>query len=83
LFDGRPFLRPDLPAAVAPRADAVKAGRRVSLAACSQLARPRLDGGEHGVMLAPVGIRRNVLRLNGCYMRQSVYSSGSVVNSSG
>jgi len=47
-----PFLRPDLPAATTPRAAAVKAGRRAGGAALSAVARPRLDGGEHGVKLA-------------------------------
>jgi len=51
LFDGRPFLRPDLPVRPTPRADAVKAGRRSAVPSLSVLARPRLDGGEHGVIL--------------------------------
>jgi hypothetical protein len=56
LFDRRPFLRPDLPR----RQDAARRRRqgwplRSALAARSGLARPRLDGGEHGVMLAQVG----------------------------
>jgi len=38
-----------------PRADAVKAGRRADGAARSAVARPCLDGGEHGVKLATVG----------------------------
>jgi hypothetical protein len=37
------------------RADAVKAGRRCAAAASSAVARPRLDGGEHGVTLLLVG----------------------------
>jgi hypothetical protein len=37
------------------RADAVKAGRRCAAAARSAVARPRLDGGEHGVTLRAVG----------------------------
>src|SRR5947209_81779 len=37
------------------RADAVKAGRRRTIAAGSSIARPRLDGGEHGVTLRTVG----------------------------
>jgi hypothetical protein len=46
-----PFLRPDLDPAGAPRAAAVKAGRRCAWAASSILARPRLDCGEHGARL--------------------------------
>src|SRR5438132_2919098 len=42
------FLRPDLSSADAPRTAAVKAGRRRAGAASSIVARPRLDGGEHG-----------------------------------
>jgi hypothetical protein len=45
------FLRPDLDPAGAPRATAVKAGRRCEGAASSGVARPRLDGGEHGARL--------------------------------
>jgi hypothetical protein len=71
LFDRGPFLRPDLPGAVTPRADAVKAGRRSARAAPSAVARPRLDGGEHGVILWAVGTRYHTrpanCRLNGCY----------------
>jgi putative tryptophan/tyrosine transport system substrate-binding protein len=40
---------------VTPRADAVKADRRSLCALSSALARPRLDGGEHGVKLRRVG----------------------------
>lgn len=47
----RTFLRPDLDPAGAPRAAAVKAGRCCAGAASSSLARPRLDGGEHGARL--------------------------------
>jgi hypothetical protein len=43
--------------AMTPRGDAVKAGRRGSGAERCGLARPRLDGGEHGVILATVGRR--------------------------
>jgi len=39
-----------------PRGDAVKAGRRAGGARPYGLARPRLDGGEHGVKLAAVGL---------------------------
>jgi hypothetical protein len=34
---------------------AVKAGRRADLASCLGVARPRLDGSEHGATLKPVG----------------------------
>jgi hypothetical protein len=63
---GRPFLRPDLPVRLTPRADAVKAGRRSPIPFPLALARPRLDGGKHGVILRP---QRGLLRppLNGCY----------------
>jgi len=47
--------------AMTPCADAVKAGRRAGDAARSAVARPRLDGGEHGVMLAAVGPGRVLL----------------------
>jgi len=40
-----------------PREDAVKAGRRAGSDTRCGLARPRLDGGEHGVKLAAVGLR--------------------------
>ena len=39
----------------APRAGAVKAGRRAYVAACSSVARPRLDGAEHGARIKQVG----------------------------
>jgi hypothetical protein len=42
--------------AMTPRADIVKAGRRASVAAHFAVARPRLDGGKHGVKLAAVGL---------------------------
>src|SRR5882672_3474575 len=45
------FLRPDLNPAGAPRAAAVKAGRRCAGATSSAVARPRLDGGEPGATL--------------------------------
>src|SRR6266704_4960102 len=51
LFDRGPFLRPDRDPGGAPRAAAVKAGRRGVGAASSTVARPRLDGGEHGARL--------------------------------
>ena len=56
-----------------PRATAVKHGRRVSGDAPCGIARPRLDGGEHGVKLDGVGLREllqtacGVARFNGCY----------------
>lgn len=40
---------------VTPRAVAVKDGRRCAGAAGSAVARPRLDGGEHGVTLEMLG----------------------------
>ena len=43
-----PFLRPDRAWCGASRAAAVRAGRRCAGAASSIVARPRLDGGEHG-----------------------------------
>jgi hypothetical protein len=49
------FFVPTRAGARTPRADAVKAGRRGALAASSPAARPRLDGGEHGVTLGQVG----------------------------
>jgi hypothetical protein len=51
-----PFLRPDLRSQMTPRAGAVKDGRRSGGASGSALDRPRLDGTEHGVILAAVGI---------------------------
>jgi len=52
------------------RAEAVKDGRRRVGATHSAVARPRLDGGEHGVMLA--GVRATAGSkcsrfINGCY----------------
>ena len=41
-----------------PRAEAVKDGRRAGSDTRCSLARPRLDGGEHGVKLAAAGLRR-------------------------
>src|ERR1700704_419076 len=52
----KPFLRPDLASTSPPRADAVKVGRRANRATTSNVPRPRLDGGEHGGTLAPVGV---------------------------
>src|ERR1700694_3285640 len=49
------------------RADAVKDGRRSAAASHSAVARPRLDGGEHGVNLQTVGTFPNAARFNGCY----------------
>jgi hypothetical protein len=52
------------------RADAVKDGRRRAGASYSAVARPRLDGGEHGVMLVGSG-RLRVLKCSrffiGCF----------------
>lgn len=61
-----PFLRPDLPSKTTSRADAVKDGRRFVDAKHSAVARPRLDGGEHGVILPVVGAPISS-RFNGCY----------------
>jgi hypothetical protein len=59
LFDlGARFFVPTRAAAGTTRADAVKAGRRGVSAAPSAVARPRLDGGEHGVTLRAVGALR-------------------------
>src|SRR5262249_7271139 len=56
LFDlGARFFVPPRAAAGTPRAAAVKAGRRGASAALSAVAKPRLDGGEHGVRLRTVG----------------------------
>src|SRR5215475_14920223 len=58
LFDlGARFFVPTRAAAGTPRAAAVKAGRRGVSAALSAVARPRLDGGEHGVRLRAVGTK--------------------------
>ena len=43
----------------APRAGAVKAGRRAWLATCSSTARPRLDGAEHGASIKQVGTKKH------------------------
>jgi hypothetical protein len=61
------FFVPTCPQSVTPRADAVKDGRRSVPAAHSALDRPLLDGGEHGVMLQPVGVSAAAPRFNGCY----------------
>src|ERR1700730_14395063 len=56
--------------AMTSRADAVKAGRCCAVASYSAVARPRLDGGEHDVMLGWSGHRkksRGTVFLNGCY----------------
>jgi len=52
--EGR-FFVPTRPGVVTPRAAAVKAGRCAKGATMSGAARPRLDGGEHGVPLRAVG----------------------------
>src|ERR1700681_1033784 len=56
--------------AMTSRADAVKAGRCCAVASYSAVARPRLDGGEHDVMLGWSGHRkksRGTVLFNGCY----------------
>src|SRR5215813_1615496 len=59
LFDlGARFFVPTRAVAGTPRTAAVKAGRRGASAALSAVARPRLDGGEHGVRLRAVGTLR-------------------------
>src|SRR5262249_32281482 len=50
-----PFLRPDLPSSRAPRAAAVKTGRRPP----PEAARSGLDGGEQGPRLPGSGIRQH------------------------
>src|SRR5215471_6850209 len=52
---GGRFFVPTCLGRVTPRAAAVKDGRRCGRAAGFGAARPRLDGGEHGVTLAGVG----------------------------
>src|SRR5262245_22653549 len=54
-FDWGAFLRPDHDPRGAPRAAAVKVGRRGGLAARRTASRPRLDGGEHGARLVGSG----------------------------
>ena len=53
-----PFLRPDLPHSTAPRAEAVKTGRRPP----PQAAQRGLDGREHGATLNQVGSARFLSR---------------------
>jgi hypothetical protein len=55
--EGR-FFVPTRTSAMTPRADAVKDGRRSIGFTNSALNRPRLDGGEHGVMLSFVGTEK-------------------------
>ena len=65
--EGR-FFVPTCPAPVTPSAVAVKDGRRRADAPSSGVARPRLDGGEHGVTLGVVGtaaMRSNTLSPGG------------------
>jgi len=45
------FFVPTCHGSMTPRADAVKDGRRAGGSTSSAVARPRLDGGEHGVPL--------------------------------
>ena len=52
---GRSFV-PARRTSIASRAGAVKAGRCAWLAAGSGVARPRLDGAEHGARIKPVGL---------------------------
>jgi hypothetical protein len=52
---GGRFFGPTCACSQTARAAAVKAGRRCAAAASSAFARPRLDGGEHGVTLRAVG----------------------------
>jgi hypothetical protein len=51
---GRSFV-PACTSSLVSRAGAVKAGRRARLSAGTGIARPRLDGSEHGANLTPVG----------------------------
>jgi hypothetical protein len=50
-----PFLRPGLHIIDASRAGAVKAGRRAGFTPRTAIARPRLDGAEHGARIKRVG----------------------------
>ena len=51
---GRSFV-PACGCTGAPRARAVKAGRRDRLATCASVSRPRLDGPEHGATMKQIG----------------------------
>jgi hypothetical protein len=51
------FFVPTCHGSMTPRADAVKDGRRAGGSTSSAVARPRLDGGEHGVTLRWSGPR--------------------------
>jgi hypothetical protein len=51
---GRSFV-PTCGCEGAPRARAVKAGRRDDVAACASVSRPRLDGPEHGAKIKQIG----------------------------
>jgi hypothetical protein len=65
LFDRSTVSSPRPALKTTSRADAVKDGRRSDHATYSTAARPRLDGGEHGVILPIVGACQP--RFNGCY----------------
>ena len=57
LFDLKArFFVPTRGSLTSSRAGAVKVGRRANLAACSELARPRLDSFEHDGMLCAIGM---------------------------
>jgi hypothetical protein len=65
LFDLKPFLRPDLPS---PRRRAETPSRLAVAQAApprSVVARLRLDGGEHGVIVAAVGLGEVLNRAHG------------------
>ena len=51
---GRSFV-PACGCTGAPRAGAVKAGRRDGLGTCASVSRPRLDGPKHGARIKQVG----------------------------
>ena len=57
LFGLAPFLRPGLRCCSAPRARAVKVGRRDISPRALGAARPRLDGREHGARITLAGIK--------------------------
>ena len=49
------FFRPGHDFLGRPRAGTVKVGRRADINLYCAMARPHLDGGEHGGMLSPMG----------------------------
>jgi hypothetical protein len=67
LFDRSTVSSSRPPATTTSRADAVKDGRRFAAASHSAFARPRLDGGQHDVILPTVAPFPNSTRFNGCY----------------